>query len=127
MSLAMHDAVMRGNLETLKALIRTNPNDVNAKAGSYGGTPLHTAAEFQRGDHVGLLIQSGAYVDARDNGQATPLHHAAGKGDVRIIGLLINAGADVNAKDCLGQTPLRLAVGHGHEGAANALRGRGGE
>jgi ankyrin repeat protein len=40
---------------------------------------------------------------------------------------LINAGADVNAKDCLGQTPLRLAVGHGHEGAANALRGRGGE
>jgi ankyrin repeat protein len=122
MSLAMHDAVMPNNIEALKALIGSNPNDVNAKTGSYGDTPLHVAAEFQRSGHVQPLLQNGADVDARDNGRATPLHRAASKGDIEIIGLLLNAGADVNAKDCLGQTPLRIAVGHRHEGAANALR-----
>ena len=86
----MHGAVMRSDLEALKALIRNNPNDVNAKAGSYGATPLHTAAEFQRSDHVQFLLQNGADVHARDNGRATPLHRAAGKGDIGIIRLLLS-------------------------------------
>lgn len=59
-----------------------------------------------------MLLENGAYVDAKDNAKRTPLHHAAQNGTANLAIVLLSNGADVNAKDSNGLTPLHLAINY---------------
>ncbi|HEV3119691.1 MAG TPA: ankyrin repeat domain-containing protein [Gemmataceae bacterium] len=87
--------------------------------------PLHSAAAGRDLAMVGLLLDHGAEVNARQQAGATPLHSAAASGKVDIAAVLIAHGADVNAKMDDGVTPRALAVKHNHAEMAEFLRTHG--
>ena len=77
----IHDAASRGDLEKVKALLKTNPELVSSKD-RFGNTPLHRAAMNGRKDVAELLLANKAEVNAKDNNGMTPLHNAAVAGHV---------------------------------------------
>ena len=99
--------------------------DVNASQSGYlGGTPLHHAVWKNDLPMIEVLLNAGAYVDARVNGN-TPLLEAAGKSDnPAIYNTLLEAGADVNALSNNWDTPLhelaRFNSDLGHQSVALA-------
>src|SRR5687767_14448832 len=90
------DAAMRGDLETVRALVRDGA-DVNAAQGD-GMTALHWAAMHGNVEMARVLIYTGAGVNALTRlGAYTPLHLASQKGHSEVVSILLEAGADVNA------------------------------
>jgi excisionase family DNA binding protein len=75
----------------------------------------HTAAAQQS-------IQSGANVNARDDGERTALMIAASNGHTYIVQLLLDNGADPAARDSRGMTALRAAEAKGFARIASMLR-----
>jgi ankyrin repeat protein len=81
----------------------------------FGRTALHVAAVRDERDHerpeaasatVGLLLQRGARLDARDCDGTVPLHRAAHGWCLAAMRLLLDRGAEVDARDDQGRTPL---------------------
>ncbi len=105
----IHDAARSGDLEKVKALLKTNPGLVFSTDNG-GDTVLHSAAIYGRKDVVELLLAAKADVNARNNDGVTPLAWAAQEGYKEVAELLLAKGADVNAKDNDGHTPLHRAV-----------------
>jgi ankyrin repeat protein len=94
-------------------------------------TPLIEAA---RGGHYGVcvcLIENGADVNARIDGNVTPLMGAAKYGNADIVRLLLERGAEVDAETTEGEnfeagwTPLFWAIKNGHDDIALLLIKRG--
>ncbi len=84
--------------------------DVDVKS-SWGRTPLHTAAVYNRVKIAQMLIDAGANVDSQDNYDGEgPLHKAAGYNRVKIAQMLIDAGANVDSQDNYGEAPLHKAA-----------------
>ena len=73
-------------------------------------TPLHAAALSNAYAAVEVLLQNGADINAKTDGNATPLHAAALSNACAVAEVLIQNGADVNAKDNVGRTPLHAAA-----------------
>lgn len=67
---------------------------------------LLNEAGWGRTEKVKSLLDSGAYVDARDDNGDTSLIAAAIMGSSETVKLLLERGADVNAKNNLGSTAL---------------------
>ncbi|MCC7417904.1 MAG: ankyrin repeat domain-containing protein [Acidobacteria bacterium] len=115
------DAVMKGEPDTLKALLKQGA-DVNA-AQPDGMTALHWAAD--RGDAAlaDMLLYAGADASAVTRvGHYTPLHIAARNGNAAVGKRLIEAGADVSARTSPGgATPLHLAAEGGSVELIDAL------
>ena len=65
------------------------------------------AAWYRRGALVGLLLDRGTDIQAKDSAVQTPLHMAASDGHEAAIGLLLDRGADTEAKDSAKRTPVR--------------------
>lgn len=57
---------------------------------------------------IQILLDQGAFVDARDMDGYTPLHRAAERGALDIIAALIEAGASVNKKNQDGDYPKNI-------------------
>jgi ankyrin repeat protein len=85
-------------------------------------TPLHSAAASHVIDIVRLLLESGAPVDARQQGGWTALHAAAMHGDEALADLLLFHGADTALKADNGSDAAALAQEKGHEALAAKLR-----
>ncbi|MGI8654367.1 MAG: ankyrin repeat domain-containing protein [Pyrinomonadaceae bacterium] len=68
------------------------------------------------------LIQGGANVNARDDGERTALMIAASNGHTYIVQLLMDNGADPAARDSRGMTALRAAEAKGFARIASMLR-----
>jgi len=121
---AAHD----GDLEKVKALLKSNPNLV-FDTDIYDTTPLHYAATK---DVAEVLLANGALVNARNKYGDTPLHFAATNGLKDVPEVLLANGAEVNAVDrpigvgAKGETPLAQAESGGHNDVVEVLRQHGG-
>lgn len=81
-----------------------------------------------RNGHVALfrlLLEKGAFIEARDDFDLTPLHEAAWQGKEMVVKLLLERGADVAVRDFMGRTPLHMAVEYKHEGTMRLLCEKG--
>jgi ankyrin repeat protein len=108
-----------GNYDVVKAILDrgadVNEKDLSAPfiptiAGAGGGTALIAAAYTPDSRTLGLLLEKGAAVDARDNLDQTALLAAAIGGSVENAKLLLARGADPNAISKMGMTPLIVAA-----------------
>ncbi len=66
-----HDAAEKGDLSRLRALLKQNPGQVNARDDG-GTTPLHWAAMHGHTEAIELLHKLGAKVNAGAVGGRTP-------------------------------------------------------
>jgi hypothetical protein len=112
------NAVNLGDLESVKKIIASYPNDninsvVDIRDTFNGQTPLHAAVKKGNKDFVTLLIENGASPNTKDNDGYTPLHWAAYEGHTDIVTILIKKGADINAKNENGYSPLHMATANG--------------
>jgi uncharacterized protein len=127
------EAVHRGDVEALRALLRENPEWGTARVDGQR-TLLHVATDWpghfpNAAATVVTLIEHGAEVNAPFVGRhrETPLHWAASSDDVAVLDALLDHGADIEAVGGVigGGTPLSDAVAFGQWKAARRLVERG--
>ena len=95
------------------------------KPGEYGITELMNAALAGDAQRVDDLIQTGADVDAVDDGGATALIRAAAYDYIDIVNLLLAANADPQPISNDGRSALSVAVEYKSSDVALALIGHG--
>jgi ankyrin repeat protein len=119
----IHDAVQHGDLEKIKALLKSDPNLINdVNDNNHLWTPLHWAADVGNKDAVALLLAYGADVNVRERWfHWTPLILAAKKGRADVVALLLSSNADVNAQGTEGGTALHFAAEIGDTNVAKIL------
>ena len=88
-------------------------------------TALHVVAEFGLVELLGLLLDRGLYIEARDSYRNTPLHDAAIHGQRDALTYLLKRGAKIDASNFDGNTPLYLAVSYCHDQLTATLLERG--
>jgi ankyrin repeat protein len=110
----IHDAIRKGDLATVQALLKDNPELANSKDRS-GRTALQWAAVFGFKEISQVLLGYKADINARDSAGMTPLHY---KDEVQ---LLLDNKADVNAGDITGATPLQYATGYNRKDIVELL------
>lgn len=120
------DAAMRGDVEAVRTLLRTDADAVNEPQGD-GMTALHWAAVRGNGPLAELLLGAGADVAAETRiGAYTPLHLAAREGADAVVRVLLEAGGDPGATTRSGAaSPLHLAAGAGAVESVGLLLDRG--
>ena len=104
---ALFAAAEKGDFETVKSLLTKYPGMGDVKRNG-GWTLLHVASDSR--ELIEFLIQNGADIQARSDGQWTPLHNQAYKGDLDAVDLLLRHGADIEAKTSFGHTPLLSSI-----------------
>jgi ankyrin repeat protein len=104
----IHDASEAGDLETVRRIIADDPSQVDSR-NFLDNTPLHIAVRAHYAVVVALL-DAGADINARGDGQLTPLHYAVKGSKARIAALLCEKGAELDLKDDRGCVPLYLAA-----------------
>jgi len=117
----IHDAAGNGDLDKVKALLKTNPDLVSSRDKNSGATPLHRPAAAGLTNMVELLLANKADANAKDIGGATPLMWAAANGRRDVAELLLANKAEVNARDNNGETPLHEAAKDGYKDVAELL------
>jgi len=88
-----------------------------------GNTPLHTAVNNNRLDIASVLVDAGAYKEARNALGETSLSLAAKNNNINAVKYLLENGADREARDKNGRTPLHVAAQNGHIGIVRHLLG----
>ena len=121
-STELHQAVGRGDLSTVQALLAKG-TDVDER--DNGETPLIVAAHTRYEDIVQVLLDAGSNVNAENPHGGTALMAAASKGNPDIVQSLLAAGADVNRKDHQGYTALIWVAMIGHVSVAQILLAKG--
>lgn len=110
----LHDAVKRGDLAEMKALLEAGNSLANARSETdiRGTYPLHVAAEFGQAHAARLLLDYGADVTLLDSeNDAIALGWGAFFGRPEVVAVLLAAGSDPSQRNKHGLTPLACAVG----------------
>lgn len=121
-----HEAIFGGR-EMMKYLLELEgvKKFINGKDHE-GSTPLHLAVKCllgeKRREMVGLLLQYGANVQARNNDGDTPVHVAAAEGDVDSMTAFTAAGFNINTRGAGKGTVLHSAVLGGEEMMKHVLK-----
>jgi len=71
---SIHNAAARGDLEQVRAMLKSDPTAVNKTDGNKC-TPLHRAAQSGRQEMVEFLLDSGAKVNAVSKQNGTALYY----------------------------------------------------
>ncbi len=90
-----------------------------------GEPPLHQAIRNQEPDLVGLLLDAGARLEARDASGWTALMKAAWANDAGSVGRLLAKRAPVDTVSSDGWSALELAVSYADVGVVQALLDKG--
>jgi ankyrin repeat protein len=110
----LHDAVKRGEVGSVKALLEENRGLANSKSetDARGTFPLHVAAEFGQANAARMLLGYGADVSLLDSeSDAIALGWAAFFGRPEVVAVLLEAGSEPSQRNKHGLTPLGCAVG----------------
>ena len=115
MSAKVFEAIERGDVEELRALLAAGADPNAIQSTGPGWRPLHAAIEaIEEGGPlamIAVLLEHGAIVDAWDaKHDATPLLMAVFRDQLAAARLLLDAGADVNVVGGEGDNPLRWAA-----------------
>ncbi len=121
---SIHDAIARGRMETVKALLKENPDLVRA-LDRKRKTPLHSAVTYKQPDIIKLLVGKGADIGAQDVTGMTPLHVAAMLGRLEEAQWLLEQGADPTVMDDYGDMPIHTAAVFGNGQIIGLLIRRG--
>ncbi len=116
--LKMHMAASKGDLDTIKGLIKAQGVEC---ADGTGTTLLMIAAKSGQLGIAQFLIEKGASVNAKNNACWTPLHYAAGWGKSDIVDLLLQHDADKAVTSVLEQTPEQAARQRGNTDIADKI------
>ncbi|XP_069938510.1 inversin-B-like isoform X3 [Cherax quadricarinatus] len=111
---ALHIASEKGNVETLKLLLKHDKKCLRAKD-SEGLTSLHVAAKNGHKRTCNELVEAGANIEERDSHGSTPLHWAAKMGFTECCRKLLEHNASINSENSMGNTPLHLLCASGKE------------
>ena len=95
-------AIVNGNIEWVKFLLKNNPNETRESIQN----SLHMAISMEDKEIVKHLLHNGANINAKDEESMTPLHFA----EAQMAQFLIKNGANIQAKDRKSWTPLFYAV-----------------
>ncbi|KAM0013940.1 putative ankyrin repeat-containing domain-containing protein [Helianthus debilis subsp. tardiflorus] len=79
-----------------------------------GWAPMYSAASSGNVEIVNILLDIGADINLKNDGDRTALYYAASKGWVKVAEILLSNGAKINAKDKVGCTPLHRAASTGN-------------
>ncbi|KAL8924222.1 MAG: hypothetical protein Q9208_004186 [Pyrenodesmia sp. 3 TL-2023] len=107
---AIHIAVMHGQLEAAKTLLRHGA--LANEEGHDGRRPLHHAARIGDFNITALLLEHGARPDLPARNGMEPLHVACQSGSLKVARLLLDAGASIEAADDEGCRPLHCLALH---------------
>ena len=111
-----------GTRKAIVSLILERDREALINTGCAAGkTPLHLAAEHGNTPIMGLLLQQGADLEARDCGRRTPLLLAVDCGWPSAVKLLLQWGAIPEVEDLYHRTPLGIARRGGAGGAREIL------
>ncbi len=121
--LTLVDAVQRGDVEAVRALLAAGAEIDEPQAD--GTTALHWAAYRDDAEMVALLLGSGATVRSTNRYGVRPISLAAVNGNASILAALLAAGADANATLEEGETVLMTASRTGKLAAVELLLAHG--
>jgi ankyrin repeat protein len=113
---------------TFQTILEWPDVSTDAKNPRYGARALATAAKMGLTEHLRLLLQAGADVNARDTVHETALFQAESVGQEKVVELLLAAGSLVDFRigsEGRGQTALLVASKNGHEKVVQLLRTAG--
>ncbi|MGK5090375.1 ankyrin repeat domain-containing protein [Deltaproteobacteria bacterium TL4] len=116
----LYNATLDNDLEKLKQVIETQPNESKKHLPRL----LGVAAKTGKLEIVEYLIAQGVEVNQPSgNGRRvmTPLLWAAYEGHIEIVQALMNYGADLGALDYRGRTAMELAAEKGHTSVVQLL------
>lgn len=122
---ALHLAAHFGNLEAAKELLSQGAEVNSVSKNELANNPLHAAVAGNHTRMVAFLIESGADINAKQQGGWTPLHGAAQHGNLGMVKLLVENGADVNALNNQGASALSLAAARNHQHITEYLQNKG--
>ena len=109
-----HDAVRRGEVATVQALLRGEPALANCRSvtDARGTFPLHVAAQFGQAAVARTLLAHGADVSLLDTeNDASALSWAAFFGRPDMVEVLLATRSDPSQRNKHGLTPLACALG----------------
>ena len=116
-------------LEALIARCRDYPDfeerdltDINQQSYPDADLLIHLVARIGNPDELGLLVRSGARVNAPGDIDFTALHYAAMSGHFKMTQKLLALGVNPSIKNGGGQTAEVVALNGGHANLAKLLR-----
>ncbi len=105
----IHDAVERGDLEAITAILEKDPTRLDVRNDD-GLTPANLAALRGHVAVVEELLLFGADTSIGDTEGSLLLHNAAAGGALQVVELLLGEGVALSVPDNNGMTPLHFAV-----------------
>ena len=121
----LHLAAFFGHPKITEMLLAQDADVTARSRNPNGNTPLHAALAANQKLVAGLLIGSGADLNAADAAGWRPLHLAAANNSLDVMKTLIAQGADVGVTNGEGLTALALAQKSNHREAVALLQRHG--
>lgn len=116
----MLNAAAIGRLNAVAELIK-NGADIN-KAGPFGFTPIHAAAQCGHREVVCLLMKYGANINAQNDDLDTPMHLALRSHHMEIVFMLVRNGGDASIQGFQNKNSIECAKQMGLIDLSNRLK-----
>ncbi len=120
---AIHDAILYGNLGTLKALVESDVDMESTR--SDGSSPLGTATFFKQTQIALYLIEQGANIHHVNKWGESPLHYAIMNNDLDLTTAFCEKGIDLRHMDAHCYSYMHIVAQYGTAGMARLLLNHG--